>query len=77
MTLSLQYTYMYAYASTQYVLEVTKDPAIGSNSALWEAIGPLLLSSANEDEAEVVKRAPILVVEPDIEVKELYSYPHT
>jgi hypothetical protein len=56
---------------------VTKDPAIGSNSALWEAIGPLLLSSANEDEAEVVKRAPILVVEPDIEVKELYSYPHT
>ena len=37
----------------QYVLDVTRDAAIGSEAGLRQAVGPLLLSCSDEDEAEV------------------------
>ena len=42
------------YAIKQYILEVARDPAIGSDQGLWDTVGPLLLSSGGEeDESEV------------------------
>lgn len=41
-------------AIKQYVAEVARDPAISSDQALWEAVGPLLVSSGSgEDEGQV------------------------
>ena len=37
-----------------YLLEIARDPAIASGQALWEAVGPLVLSAGDdEDEQEV------------------------
>jgi hypothetical protein len=41
-------------AIKEYLLEIARDPAIASGQALWEAVGPLVLSAGDdEDEQEV------------------------
>jgi hypothetical protein len=60
-------------AIKQYILEVARDPAIGSDQGLWDAVGPLLLSSGGEeDESEV--RHVIAQVSPLLPASLLHAY---